>query len=76
MQEIIVYRNPVEAAFWHSIMGGDLFPIMVAMFVAVVTIVACCSVVNKFVPRNKQKVWINLSLVAGAVAAIAVLWAM
>lgn len=23
--EIIVYRNPVEAVFWHAIMAGDLF---------------------------------------------------
>lgn len=26
MQEIIVYRNPLEAALWSAIMDGSFFP--------------------------------------------------
>lgn len=33
MQEIIVYRNPVEAAFWHAIMDGSAFPVIVGVLV-------------------------------------------
>jgi hypothetical protein len=33
MQEIIVYRNPVEAMFWHALQDGQIFPIMVGIAV-------------------------------------------
>lgn len=33
MQSIIVYRNPVEAAFWEMMSNGQLFPIMVGILV-------------------------------------------
>lgn len=78
MQEIIVYRNPVEAAFWGSFNNGtgSLFPIIVAMAVALITILVCCRIVDRYVPRNKQKVWTNVSLVVGAVSAAIVLYVM
>lgn len=31
---IIVYRNPLEAAIWDSLMGGGLFPLLAGLFVA------------------------------------------
>ena len=37
MQEIIVYRNPAEAAFWHSMSNGGFFTFLlfgVAMLVS------------------------------------------
>ena len=68
MQEIIVYRNPLEAALWHSLDNGGLFPIMVAMLVAFVTIVICVRIVESYVQVRNRKLWTNLSLVAGAVA--------
>lgn len=33
MQEIIVYRNPLEAAMWHGIMDGSFFPVIVGVLV-------------------------------------------
>ena len=33
MQEVIVYRNPLEAAFWYGVMDGSFFPIIVAVVV-------------------------------------------
>ena len=76
MQEIIVYRNPLEAALWGSLGNGELFPIMVAMLVAFVTVLICIRIAEFYVPRQKMKLWSNLSLVAGAVAAVIVLWVM
>jgi undecaprenyl pyrophosphate phosphatase UppP len=76
MQEIIVYRNPLEAALWGSLGNGELFPIMVAMLVAFVTVLICIRIAESYAPRQKMKLWSNLSLVAGAVAAVIVLWVM
>jgi len=33
MQSIIVYRNPMEAAFWETMSGGEVFPILVGVVV-------------------------------------------
>ena len=32
VQEIIVYRNPVEAMIWDSIVSGQALPILVWIF--------------------------------------------
>lgn len=39
MQEIIVYRNPLEAQLWGALSSGQLFPIIIGMIVAVVTVI-------------------------------------
>ena len=33
MQEIIVYRNPLEAAMWHTVMSGEFFPVIAGVVV-------------------------------------------
>lgn len=33
MQEVIVYRNPAEAAFWNMVMSGEFFVVIVATLV-------------------------------------------
>jgi len=76
MQEFIVYRNPLEAQLWGYWANGGLFPILVAMFVAVAVIVGCCALVDMYVPRDKRKFWTDMALVAGAVAAALVLYVM
>ena len=37
MQSIIVYRNPIEAAFWEGVTNGSFFPVIcgVVVFFAV-----------------------------------------
>jgi len=39
MQEIIVYRNPLEAQLWGALSSGQLFPIIVGMIVSVAMVV-------------------------------------
>ena len=43
-QSIIVYRNPVEAAFWESNM---LFPMIVAIVAALIVCVSISAIVDK-----------------------------
>ena len=32
MQEVIIYRNPLEAAIWHSLMDSEYtFPVIVSL---------------------------------------------
>ena len=31
--EVIVYRNPLEAAMWHAVMAGEFFPIIAGIVV-------------------------------------------
>lgn len=33
MQSIIVYSNPMEAAFWEMMSNGDIIPIIIAVLV-------------------------------------------
>jgi hypothetical protein len=50
MQEIIVYRNPAEAAFWHAFSGPFAFPIIcgiIAFFATLFTL-------NYFLERRIQ----------------------
>lgn len=40
MQQIIVYRNPLEAAFWNSAASGQLFPFLVWGILTIAAIAA------------------------------------
>jgi hypothetical protein len=33
MQEVIVYRNPMEAAMWQLVTSGEFFPVIVGVIV-------------------------------------------
>ncbi|XAI94255.1 hypothetical protein [Pseudomonas phage vB_Pa-PAC2] len=67
MQEIIVYRNPVEAAFWSSMQDGNIVLFLVTFMIMAVSLVVMLValyntvVVNKRV-RNK---WIYVPVVLG-----------
>ncbi len=47
MHEIIVYRNPLEADFWHMVGDGQFFPVIVG----VVAFFAVFLTLNAVVPR-------------------------
>lgn len=47
MQEIIVYRNPVEAAVWDLLSSGNAFPFIVAVFLSLVVTVIIAGIVPK-----------------------------
>ena len=74
MQEIIVYRNPMEAAFWHAMSGAALIPIMVG----VVVFFAVFLLANRLLTQGRQfntPAWkTNAALLIGAVAGIATCW--
>ena len=57
MQEVIVYRNPVEAAFWKFIGSGDAFPIMVAMVLFFATILLTDGLFKRLIKYNNR--WNN-----------------
>lgn len=52
MQEIIVYRNPLEAAMWNGIMSGEAFPFMVGLFVFFVSTVFLGTRIEKLSYHN------------------------
>lgn len=51
-QSIIIYRNPLEAAFWES---GILFPLIVGMVVALVMTIVVCNAWERFLPRRMRE---------------------
>ena len=38
MTEIIVYRNPAEAALWQMLSGGEFFPVLAGAIVGVLAV--------------------------------------
>lgn len=56
MQEVIVYRNPMEAAIWNSIMSsGALFPVMCGVVVFFVAFLIINGVAERYVGWNYRK---------------------
>ena len=77
MTEIIVYRNPAEAALWQMLSGGEFFPVLVGAIVGVLTVVLATKVVDKVFGTFCQPKWAgNLTLVIGAAAWVATTYAL
>ena len=78
MQEVIVYRNPAEAAFWHAISGGEFFPIMVGIVVFFVVFLTVNSRMEKrwgsWGKAAAMRSYFALGI--GAVSGIATIWKM
>lgn len=78
MQEIIVYRNPAEAAFWNTIMSADnIFPIIAG----VVVFFAVLLITDSLVRKSKIRAIYTLSnsyvsLIVGAICGIFTAWYM
>jgi hypothetical protein len=51
MQEVIVYRNPMEAAMWHSIMSAD-FPYMLFTMLMFIVAVTLFALQDKYIGRK------------------------
>jgi len=69
MQEIIVYRSPVEAAMWQMMSGGEFFPVFAGAIVGVLAVVLAARIFDKVLGTFRQPKWAsNLTLVVGAVA--------
>jgi uncharacterized integral membrane protein len=77
MQSIIVYRNPMEAAFWESMSGGAMFPIMVGIVVFfAVFLTVHVQIVERFFGWRAQAWPSYLNLFASACVGIAVIYKM
>lgn len=67
MQEIIVYRNPAEAAFWSSMQDGNIVLFLVTfMIMAVSLVVMLVALYNIFVVNKRvRNKWIYVPVVLG-----------
>jgi hypothetical protein len=64
-QSIIVYRNPVEQAFWES---GDFVPIFSSIIAATVVFLALHALVQKIVkPREVDQIELIFCAVVGGI---------
>jgi hypothetical protein len=78
MQEIIVYRNPLEAAMWNSFMNGDFFPVIAGIVVFFAVFLVSHAVARKIWGEwgDAGKRGSYGALVLGAAAALATIWNM
>ena len=77
MQEIIVYRNPLEAALWSAIMDGSFFPAIVGVVAFFCAFLAVNRVLNKGRSWGKNvKRNTNIALGVGALSAVLVIFFM
>ena len=68
MQSIIVYRNPIEAAFWE---GNIAWPIIVGMFVGGIFAITVTALYQRLYPRsNNSDIVAIVSIVIGMLATI------
>ena len=65
---LIVYRNPVEAAFWES---GMLFPLLVSIFVGVFAAIMFAKAAEAFYQWRKTPYHTRRTDVVALVAAVA-----
>lgn len=78
MQEIIVYRNPMEAAFWHMAGTGEFFAIACACVAGFVMFLILHSLVNRLLrPKGwtygtRNSVATNAALLGGLAMALVV----
>lgn len=77
MQSIIVYRNPVEAAFWEGAAQAEFFPIIVGIvaFFAVF-ILANSFIVTRFFSWRNREVATKINLAVSAMIAVTVCYKM
>lgn len=71
-QEIIVYRNPGEKAFWDLIMSGDAIPVFAGILVFFVVLLVVNALSEKVIGGwRHEKIRSYFSMGAAIVAAIA-----
>lgn len=75
MQEIIVYRNPAEAAFWQLMSNGEFFPIIVGAAVAII-VFGCILHFERKVAFKHRKMFTNAAFIVSGLSWIAVSYCM
>ena len=78
MQEIIVYRNPAEAALWQLLMSGEFFVVLCGILAFFAVFLGMHAVMTRIWGSwgNGAKLRSYLGLAAGAAAGVATVWAM
>ena len=77
MTEIIVYRNPAEAALWQMLSGGEFFPVFAGAIVGVFAVMLAAKVFDRVFGAFRQPKWAsNLPPVIGAAAWVATTYAL
>lgn len=78
MQEVIVYRNPMEAAFWQMVMSGEFFPVIVGVIVFFAVFLTsnaiCARIWGSWGKAAARRTYACLAL--GALAGVATIWKM
>lgn len=75
MQSIIVYRNPLEAAMWETIMSGSFFPVIVGVIAFfAVFITANAYIVERYFAWPDRKVPTNVALAVSVLISIFGTW--
>lgn len=78
MQEVIVYRNPAEAALWHAMQGGEFFLVIAGVVVFFIVFLTLNAVfVRRWGSWGKgASTRTNIALVVGALSGILTVWKM
>lgn len=78
MQEVIVYRNPLEAALWNTLMSGEFFPVVVGVVVFFVVFLALnAAFCKRWGSWGKgASTRTNIALAVGALSGFLTIWKM
>lgn len=78
MQEIIVYRNPMEAAMWQALMSGEFFPAVIGVVVFFAVFLSLHSLlVKRYGSWGKRAVMrTNVALGVGILCGVLTIWKM
>lgn len=75
MNQIIIYRNPVEAYFWNALTSSEnIFPIVVSCVVFFIVLLISDSIIRKSKVKFKNKEYASLFI--ASVCAIFTAWHM
>lgn len=76
MQEVIIYRNPAEAALWSALMTPEAFVIFAGAAVGLIALLLAASIVSSRTAWNSPlRTWIPLTVGALAwIATVLVMW--
>lgn len=75
-QSIIVYRNPLEQAFWEGTLSGQLFPVIAAVIVFFVVMMVAHNLLDRY---HRPRPWNSsangyIAMTFGAISALATCW--